>query len=352
MYSAARGFLLDKCEELVEELLQQPDKFQKPEYRFLHRFILTVESNPSKYPIYDSQPRLSSSVGRTTANSTEQRSSISSSEEAAATANIEQLRNRLTKKYAQSIVDFKPNEHTRPVLQVIDKEDNSFRSGQLHHKQKERIVSVSLVDGSNDRLLGKLSTAATDSASQLTTGAVIQLNTFTPVSHYHKNNFRAGVLIVNFTVLGHCELLCRRDRISTCYIEAAEVEEVPTSESVATVDIGEDYEPVPLPSSLCSEDRRLCTMAGVKMHACICECNPVQSVPLDVVARSCYFVNSSVSDMENNQKRNILYWYYATNIYGFRGQTVRKLPECLEFAIRRLYPNKRGKKYVGCKESG
>jgi hypothetical protein len=50
-----------------------------------------------------------------------------------------------------------------------------------------------------------------------------------------------------------------------------------------------------------------------------------------------------VKDMTESQKRCMIYWWYATNIYSICGKKHRmKLPDCLVNAVRTAYPEESG----------
>ena len=69
---------------------------------------------------------------------------------------------------------------------------------------------------------------------------------------------------------------------------------------------------------------------------------------LEDIADKFYATTMPVEAMANNLKRNMLYWYYATEVYHVRGWLDRKpLPTCLVFCIRFIYPNDEGERYVG-----
>lgn len=84
------------------------------------------------------------------------------------------------------------------------------------------------------------------------------------------------------------------------------------------------------------------------MVICLCETDPVNKIDLEVVREYCYFATTSVSKMDNGKKRNMLYWWYMTNMYGICGKGKREdPPACLKAAIRKEYPSANGlyKKY-------
>jgi hypothetical protein len=87
---------------------------------------------------------------------------------------------------------------------------------------------------------------------------------------------------------------------------------------------------------------------GIQFETCICQAFPVKSLMLQEIARECYFVSMSTNKMQNNHKRNLVYWWYATNIYFICGAHNRaELPECLVWDVRRHFPNKPGVPYKG-----
>jgi hypothetical protein len=72
----------------------------------------------------------------------------------------------------------------------------------------------------------------------------------------------------------------------------------------------------------------LCANYGVQFETCICQSVPVKSLILQKIARKCYFVSMETDNMQSNHKRNIIYWWYATNIYFIcRRHKRAELPE-------------------------
>ena len=84
---------------------------------------------------------------------------------------------------------------------------------------------------------------------------------------------------------------------------------------------------------------------------CVCKTNPPNLINLDVVREYCWFATKDISDMDNSHKRNMLYWWYMTNIYNIGGRGVtKKPPDCFTAAICRVYPEDDGK-YKGYRKS-
>jgi len=91
-------------------------------------------------------------------------------------------------------------------------------------------------------------------------------------------------------------------------------------------------------------------MYGIHFLNCVCDAIPVEKLDLGAIHQDCYFSTTELTHMPNNQKRNMICWWYATNIYNIAGRgNIDKLPLCLEYLVRQLYPNPDGEAYTGCK---
>jgi hypothetical protein len=112
-----------------------------------------------------------------------------------------------------------------------------------------------------------------------------------------------------------------------------------------------DNEPMPTAEvEFCTPQNRLCSMHGVEYTTCLAESRPIEELNLDAIAEQCQYVDREVAEMPNNLKRNILYWWFATNFYQIVGLGERQqLPSCLVCAIRMAYPNEKGTPFVGFK---
>ena len=75
-----------------------------------------------------------------------------------------------------------------------------------------------------------------------------------------------------------------------------------------------------------------------------------ESLVLSEIKKECHFADKEPTQMTNKEKRNLLYWWYATNVYLILGKATRaELPPCLEHAVRVCYPNDKGDPYKGFK---
>jgi hypothetical protein len=85
---------------------------------------------------------------------------------------------------------------------------------------------------------------------------------------------------------------------------------------------------------------RLCSQCGITFLRCITQCHPLENVDLEAAAMENPFADRPVDGMDNPDKRFVLYYWYATNIYSIFGKQNRvKLPPCLIWAIRNLHPS-------------
>mmetsp|Transcript_32547 Transcript_32547/g.71433 ORF Transcript_32547/g.71433 Transcript_32547/m.71433 type:complete len:195 (+) Transcript_32547:712-1296(+) len=110
------------------------------------------------------------------------------------------------------------------------------------------------------------------------------------------------------------------------------------------------FEPPPVPRK-CTAPGRECSIAGVNFfRRCICEECPVSSKDLKELQKVYFAADKEVDGpegMSQSEKRNMLYWSYATDSYGWHGWSNRhELPSCLIFMIRMAYPNPKGTAYV------
>jgi hypothetical protein len=87
----------------------------------------------------------------------------------------------------------------------------------------------------------------------------------------------------------------------------------------------------------------VCSNHGIQFVVCVTECIPVTDVSLLPVAKECVFATKPVRDMTPKEKRFLLYYWYATSVYQFRGKGNRvNLPNCLVCVICALYPEPNG----------
>jgi hypothetical protein len=97
-------------------------------------------------------------------------------------------------------------------------------------------------------------------------------------------------------------------------------------------------------------DGSLCSICGLRTNVCF---SALIAMPdLEHIRSNCYFADRLVSEMTNAQKRNMLYWWLAVNVFAICGKGMRQpLPACIIAWIRKTHPNPRGEPYKGFEPS-
>ena len=88
-----------------------------------------------------------------------------------------------------------------------------------------------------------------------------------------------------------------------------------------------------------------CSIYGINFVQCITKTFAINTIVLDDILVDCPFVNDDKTSetMINKEKRFLLYWWFATNIFMTCGRHNRvELPSCLIEHIREVYPNEEG----------
>jgi hypothetical protein len=99
---------------------------------------------------------------------------------------------------------------------------------------------------------------------------------------------------------------------------------------------------------VCTNENRVYACYGVWFIGCVCDLLPVGQRDLATIKKDCYFAMDDLDEMTPSHKRNMFFWWYATNVYNINGKSKRgKLPECLDYAIRLEHPNPDGVRYKG-----
>jgi hypothetical protein len=144
----------------------------------------------------------------------------------------------------------------------------------------------------------------------------------------------AVVVIVQMNVIGSGPILTDKANMHTPMLDEMPIEVSSVTDVGSNGEVNEEFEPPPHPKRHCTCDNRLL---------------PVVDQDLTSIKRSCPFpTGGSANSLPPNEKRNIVYWWYATNIFLICGKGYRgPLPECLVYAIRCCYPKPKGVEYVG-----
>lgn len=237
-----------------------------------------------------------------------------------------------------------------PVMQVVAARQvdptNSFG-----HDRSVRPFQFTLADGDHCTIPGKVSVRITNKAEGVRDGYVIQITRGHRLDAdlYGNGRSQPALGIVGFDVVGRGNIV-GSPRVHQSR-PTEEVAAAANNHESATHDLDgwsfDQDEPPPIPAP-CTAPCRSCSIAGVNFfRRCICEEQPAGDKDLEDVKKVYFAATEDVDLMTAAHKRNMLYWLYATDVYGWRGwQNRMELPPCLVFAIRKLHPNPKGTPYV------
>jgi len=313
---------------LIKQTMKKKDIYYRDDLTFLRDFVDYIEDHQVEYP-------------RTLAVQSGAPGS------AYATHTTPML---VTKGYVQSLASHSfSNDGMRPIAQVLDIE-TSYKDGAPGHERVKKTVA-SIIDGDGKRLCCHFATQITEAARSLTSGAFVRLDLFSATNHRVNptSPLMPVILVLRYTALGHSDLIVSRSEITTPETEpfsSATDENDPPPVSSPDTSESEDIEAIPNRKAVCTWDHRLCSVYGIEAKVCVCVTNPVDRYDLEVLAENCYFVYRPVNEMKPWHKRNLLYWWYATNVYQICGKFKRgRLPVCLVRMIRMAHPNPSGVPY-------
>jgi hypothetical protein len=197
-------------------------------------------------------------------------------------------------------------------------------------------------------MVGRLNMNLAHDGSKLRVGEMVQLHMFTLLTYVTSNSGEQGdqphaplVVIHIFSRIEYAPLPQNVGNPMTC---------VQVMES-CELTVGNEEEYKSLVKVNCTPQQRYCAKYGLSPVMCVCETDPPKNNNLEVVLEYCWFATKDISEMDNGNKRNMLYWWYMANIYNIGGWGVtQKTPECLTSAICHAYPEEGGK-YKGYRKS-
>ena len=282
------------------------------------------------------------------------------------------------------IIYFIPVTLFKPTLQVVQKEVAFHRSFKEHGQHTKRI-KLNLSDGTN-MIPTIIASQLYDKALTLERHDIIKLDTYSvnrydfPPNQHGSKHGRQGVflLVTGYTVLRsswqHGDLKYNSNVDIEPYHEqqpAPEPSLAPAPASGSSASQGDQHlgiqmktgTPVtePRQSHQPNEDSDLQYVPTVSCRGDCCSGVEGQvfsrcmlfshEIPdVDDVQNECWFVEQKYLDGDSAMlaklKRNVVYWWFATNVFGAVGKHNRiVLPTCLVAAIRNKYPNKAGVPY-------
>ena len=322
-----------------------PDFWKKKEYKMIRECLADIQARPGDFPpmMGDTLPDGGVFEGGDTGDDTNTPS--------------------LTTNYVSSIARYKDLDYAdRPILHVAAPPIMDFeQSNSAKGLNSVHFTHLRLRDGSDDVMTGRLSMHLAHEGIRLDEGDIIQLELFTPctypMSGEDKPQRSPMVLIHRYSRLGtaalpakklpdpmHCILLTEEQLVErstkASNLPAGQVD-VAADGTLEKVVKGKKYER--LVKVECTPENRYCSVYGLSTVQCICITDPVENVDLETVCQYCWFATKEVCKMDKGNKRNVLYWWYMTNLYNVCGKGKRRdPPACLKYAIRNMHKSDDG----------
>ena len=217
--------------------------------------------------------------------------------------------------------------------------------------QNVKLVTLTLVDGDGERIHTRLNNSLSHLNNELVRGDKIRLDLFTPIE-YRVNNespLMPALFVHKLSCIGR-DYDNMPDVRTNIFRACSSKQQSDSSADFEPIDDDIVIDPRKHNFPECMYSKRLCAMHGVCFLSCVCLAIPVEKLDLVGIHEECYFATTALTEMPANQKRNMIYWWYATNIYNIAGRgVIDRLPLCLEYQVRKLYPNPDGVAYTGCK---
>mmetsp|Transcript_23914 Transcript_23914/g.39424 ORF Transcript_23914/g.39424 Transcript_23914/m.39424 type:complete len:372 (-) Transcript_23914:79-1194(-) len=318
-----------QTKHMFQKILAQPDMLKWNELAHVRQFCATVLHNPDKYHLDIGDSRMIIQP------------STADAEGEAVIA--------LTEGYIECVARREDTSSlaSEPILQVVSRE-TKYRNNVNITTDKHGSYSVqmqfthlTLCDGDGNIIVGRVVAHLTHEARKLEPGDIIQLPLFTELTHrMGTSKAMPALFIANFRKIGYSEL---PENVKTEPITCDETNQSTNATDESTAGDQQCNLQKDVSNAKCVYGKRLCSIHGVEMIGCICELHPVKRLNLQTLKEDCYFAKDEVKDMTNSQKRCMIYWWYATNIYSICGKRNRlQLPDCLVNAVRTAYPEADG----------
>ena len=225
-----------------------------------------------------------------------------------------------------------------PVLYVLGRETKwetqSFHGFSQQVAPPIKVTHLRLMDGDGNQMVGRLSTRIAELGEELERGRIIRLDLFTELTlRLNENTANMPcVFILKYSKLGYKSMppVKPKDPISCSTNLSTANKSRKSNNNVDRSDAPVD----------CNSANRYCSMHGTSFIVCVCESIPVEKRDLAAIKEDCYFAEDELGEMTNPHIRNMIYWWYATNVYSICGKKKRKeLPKCLVHKIRQVFPS-------------
>ncbi len=257
----------------------------------------------------------------------------------------------LTDNFIKSIANFE-EVPDQPVLQIVSVKMDFEQSTRDKKSNSVHFTHARICDGSQDVMVGRFAMNLAYDGNRLDEGDIIQLSTFTPLQYKIGNTQlqrSPAVMVHSFSKIGYASLPQQLNNPIHCVQLTEEEINLYNQHEIRSLQDGQLSEKSSCGKKErsvevnCSAGNRYCSLYGVNTIVCVCESDPVHKLDLNVVHQYCWFATMTVDKMPNRLKRNMLYWWYMTNVYQICGKGKRRdPPACLKAAIRNAYPEEDG----------
>lgn len=181
-----------------------------------------------------------------------------------------------------------------------------------------KVTDLRLVDGDGIQMLGKLATHLADQGRELKQdgGDIIRLDLKTEFTHKINESTEKMplVFILKYSVVGSSNAPPGVVTVHNPRCCATTHPDIPSPrKKTKTADVSDEIVD-------CCPTNRYCSCHGTSFVVCVCDAIPVEDLDLELVKEDCYFATDEFKDMPNPHKRNMLYWWYATNVYSICGK--------------------------------
>jgi hypothetical protein len=158
----------------------------------------------------------------------------------------------------------------------------------------------------------------------------LQLCTFTPLIYVSSkgskgvNQQRPPVIVIHvYSKIGYAPLPCPLNNPMTCVNAALSQQRDVVPRGTTPISMKEYDKLVAIE---CTPHQQYCARYGLSLVLCICKTDPPDKINLEVLREFSWFATKEVTDMDNSNKWNMLYWWYMTNMYNIGGKGVTKEP--------------------------
>ena len=323
----AKGAHHEQTQHMLNMIMADPEKLKRDEFDYLRQFLATVIHNLDKFKFDIGDDR-----GTVALDDKENKS-------------------KLTIGYIDCVARRKDTSSLakEPILQVVERE-TKYRNSINVTKDKNGNCAVQmqfthliLCDGDGNIIVGRVVAHLTHVARKLVPGDIIQLPLFTELTHRMGTSApMPAVFIADFRKVSYGPLP-KNLKKEPIICDVANRSNDATDQSTTDEERNGGNLQKDVSNAKCEYGKRLCSVHGVEMIGCICDLHKVTDLNLQTLKEDCYFAKDEVKDMTESQKRCMIYWWYATNIYSICGKKHRmKLPDCLVNAVRTAYPEESG----------